>query len=493
MIRGSGILCHISSLPAPFGIGDLGSNAYKFVDFLKETGQSFLQILPLNPTESFYGNSPYHGISALAGNPLFISPEGLLNEGLISPADISDIPKFSEREVDFESVINFKKRVFDIAYNNFKVGCEFKAFVRRNSWWLEDFALFSALKRRFKDTSWGGWPKDLRDRNPSLIEAQKKELEQDILREEFLQFIFDKQWKDFKSYCNERGIHIIGDIPIYVDYDSVDVWTYPQIFKLDSNKKPIAVSGVPPDYFSSTGQLWGNPVYNWESMAENRFDFWIRRFKRMLELTDIIRIDHFRGLVAYWEVPYGEKTAMNGKWVDVPVYEFFDTLFHRFSKLAVIAEDLGVITPDVREVIRHYGFPGMKVLLFAFGDEDPHNLYLPHMYEKNSVVYTGTHDNNTALGWFETEANDREKKRFFSYVGRDVPHNLINREFIRLAMSSVSNIAIIPIQDVLGLDASSRMNTPARNTGNWQFRFTQDMLNDDIKMYLRDITHIYGR
>ena len=495
MRRVSGILLPITSLPSQFGIGDLGKGAYKFVDFLKDTKQSFWQILPLNPTESFYFNSPYHGTSAFAGNTLFISPEILFEEGLLEKGNLENLPQFSNDKVEFDKVIELKKSFFEIAFGKFKIKSlryEFEDFCLNNSSWLDDFALFRALKGRF-GVSWGDWLEELRDRNSQALNAVKGELSEEIEKVKFLQFIFDKQWKALKEYANENGVHIIGDIPFYVDYDSVDVWVHPELFKLNENRKPYAVGGVPPDCFSSTGQLWGNPVYNWDKFREDKYEWWVKRFGRALETVDIIRIDHFRGFVAYWEVKADEKTAINGEWVNVPSYDFFNTLLKRFVSLPAIAEDPGIITTDVGEVMKHFGFPGMKVLLFAFGNDNPYNPYLPHMYEKNCVVYTGTHDNNTVKGWFEKEAKEDEKLRFFKYIGKEVSVNEVNWEFIKLAMSSISDISIIPLQDILGLGEEGRMNIPGTIKDNWRFRFSENALIDSVKEKLLNLTQMYGR
>ena len=495
MRRVSGILLPITSLPSQFGIGDLGKGAYKFVDFLKDTKQSFWQILPLNPTESFYFNSPYHGTSAFAGNTLFISPEILFEEGLLEKGNLENLPQFSNDKVEFDKVIELKKSFFEIAFGKFKIKSlryEFEDFCLNNSSWLDDFALFRALKGRF-GVSWGDWLEELRDRNSQALNAVKGELSEEIEKVKFLQFIFDKQWKALKEYANENGVHIIGDISFYVDYDSVDVWVHPELFKLNENRKPYAVGGVPPDCFSSTGQLWGNPVYNWDKFREDKYEWWVKRFGRALETVDIIRIDHFRGFVAYWEVKAEEKTAINGEWVNVPSYDFFNTLLKRFVSLPAIAEDPGIITTDVGEVMKHFGFPGMKVLLFAFGNDNPYNPYLPHMYEKNCVVYTGTHDNNTVKGWFEKEAKEDEKLRFFKYIGKEVSVNEVNWEFIKLAMSSISDISIIPLQDILGLGEEGRMNIPGTIKDNWRFRFSENALIDSVKEKLLNLTQMYGR
>ena len=494
--RTSGILLHISSLSSPFGIGDMGPEAYRFVDFLVEAKQSFWQILPLNPTERIYGNSPYHSISAIAGNPLLISPELLVQNNFLTKENCEPTPKGATGRVDYDIIVPYKKRLFTIASEHFAKAedrDEYERFCSENASWLEDFALFVALKAHFDGKAWNQWPPEARDRQPDALGTFKEKLHEAIERQKFLQYLFSRQWFALKEYCNEKGVQIIGDIPIYVDYDSVDVWTHPETFKLDAEGKPEAVAGVPPDYFSATGQLWGNPVYRWDILKQRGFDWWIRRMGHTLNLFDVVRIDHFRGLVAYWEVPAGEQTAVNGQWVEAPVYDFFDGLRAQFPSLPVIAEDLGVITPDVREVMQHFELPGMKVLLFAFGEDNPMHPYLPHTYEKNTVVYTGTHDNNTVRGWFEREAKPKDKKRLFRYLGRKTSPQEIPWELIRLAMMSVANLAIIPMQDILGLGAEARMNRPATGDGNWEWQLVPGELTPALVEKLRAMTQIYGR
>jgi 4-alpha-glucanotransferase len=494
--RKSGILLHLTSLPSPYGIGDMGPEAYRFTDFLAEAKQSFWQILPLNPTERVYGNSPYHSISAFAGNPLIISPELLVQDGFLATADCEPLPTGPIGRVDYENIVPYKEKVFNTAYDRFtKVQDHdaYKTFCAENISWLDDFSLFVALKGHFQGKAWNQWPPEVRDRQPEALQSMIEDLHDTIEQEKFLQYFFFRQWFALKGYCNEKGIRIIGDIPIYVDYDSVDVWTHPETFKLDAEGKPEAVAGVPPDYFSATGQLWGNPVYRWDILKQRGFDWWIRRMGHTLNLFDVVRIDHFRGLVAYWEVPAGEQTAIHGRWVEAPVYDFFDGLRAQFPSLPVIAEDLGVITPDVREVMQHFELPGMKVLLFAFGEDNPMHPYLPHTYEKNTVVYTGTHDNNTVRGWFEREAKPKDKKRLFRYLGRKTSPQEIPWELIRLAMMSVANLAIIPMQDILGLGAEARMNRPATGDGNWEWQLVPGELTPALVEKLRAMTQIYGR
>ncbi|MFH2012124.1 MAG: 4-alpha-glucanotransferase [Pseudomonadota bacterium] len=494
--RGSGILLHISSLPSSFGIGDLGSWAYRFVDFLAEAKQSFWQILPLNPTEPIYANSPYHSISVFAGNPILISPEHLVSEGFLDKKDIEPLPNFPEERVNYQEVVVYKKRLFSLAYKSFKEGGnnhEYNKFSQDNSHWLTDFALFLSLKDHLSGKLWSEWPYEIRDRKSETLEQLKETLFDNIEFYKFLQYIFFKQWLSLKLYCNQKDIHIIGDIPFYVEYDSAELWTNPDIFKLDGEKRPCAVAGVPPDYFSETGQLWGNPVYQWDALKERNYDWWSKRISHNLKYFDLVRVDHFRGFVGYWEVPAGECTAMNGRWVEAPGENLFNTLLRKFPYLPMIAEDLGVITPDVREVMNRFDFLGMKVLLFAFGNDISTNPYIPHNIVQNCVIYTGTHDNNTVRGWFEKEASFEEKKRLFQYLGHEVSVEDINWEMIRLAMMSVANIAIFPMQDILGLGEMARMNRPSTTQGNWIWRLLPEQLTPDLYAKLLEVTEIYGR
>ncbi len=493
--RGSGILLHITSLPSPFGIGDLGPDAYRFVDFLSETKQHFWQILPLTTTDLLYGNSPYGSISAYAGNPLLVSPSLMVRDGLLTEEDIFPLTDFTKNKVNYEKVTNYKEKLFDLAYERFKMRTdfEFQDFCKENSQWLEDYALFVALKGYLNKGIWSMWRPEIRDREEETLKTLKKLLHDKIEKEKFIQYLFFKQWLSLKRYCNQRDITVIGDVPIYVNYDSVDLWSNPGIFKLNDKKQPYVVAGVPPDYFSETGQLWGNPVYDWGRLKDRGYDWWIHRIEHNLRLFDLIRIDHFRGFVAYWEVRAGEKTAINGRWAKAPAEDFFGKLKERFAPLPIIAEDLGLITPDVREVMDTFGLPGMRVLLFAFGEDNPENPYLPHNVVPNCVFYTGTHDNNTIKGWFEREARDEDKKRLFSYIGREISLEGINWEMIKLVMRSDANTAIFPMQDVLGLGEDARMNRPATSKGNWLWRYSSDEITPSIKERLKEMTEIYGR
>lgn len=493
--RGSGILLHLTSLPSRFGIGDMGPWAYRFADFLAETRQSYWQILPLTPPNPYH-YSPYHSPSAFAGNPLLISPEWLVRDGYIEEPEITQAPEFSPDRVDFPAVISFKRRMLDKAFTRFRkeeASQEYLVFCRDHGGWLEDFALFSALSGHRPEDTWCDWPADLRDRHPQALDSARIDLAEAIEKVKFFQFLFFRQWSALKRYANDRGIHVIGDIPVYVDYNSADVWANPELFRLDENKRPVVVAGVPPDYFSATGQLWGHPIYDWQALQQTGYEWWLSRIQHTMALCDINRIDHFRGLVAFWEVPAQDDTALNGRWVDVPVCDFFHAVLKRFAALPIIAEDLGVITADVREMIRYLGFPGMKILLFAFGSDLASHPYAPHNMDKNCIVYTGTHDNNTVRGWFDNEATDDEKNRLFQYLGREVTPEALPWEMIRLGMMSPANTAIFPLQDLMGLGQEARMNLPSQKPGNWLWRFSPEMLTREIADRLRDMTIIYGR
>lgn len=495
--RGSGILLHITSLPSSYGIGDLGAWSYKFADFLAETKQGFWQILPLNPTDPAHGNSPYYSASAFASNTLLISPEIMAKNGMIEEKDLEPLPSFNDERIDYHNTTVYKKKLFCHTYERFKEKSsnqyEYERYCTENAYWLEDFALFITMKAHFHGQVWSEWPLEIRDRKPESLQMLKRQHQVRIEMEKFLQFIFFQQWSSLKNYCNLRGIQLIGDIPIYVCYDSADVWANPELFKLDENKRPSFVAGVPPDYFSKTGQLWGNPVYRWDQLKETGYTWWIQRMKHNLNLFDMVRVDHFRGFAAYWEVPSSEKTAVNGRWIEAPAENFFSTLFKHFPYPPIIAEDLGVITSDVREIMYRFEFPGMKVLQFAFGSDLPTNPYAPHNYIKNCVVYAGTHDNNTTRGWFEREISGEDKERLFRYLGHEVSPQDISWEFIRLAMMSVANLVITPMQDILGLGEEARMNRPSTSEGNWQWRLLPSQLTPAIVQKSRKMTEIYGR
>ena len=494
--RSSGILLHPTSHPGRYGIGELGREAYQFIDFLAQSGQKLWQILPLGPTG--YGNSPYMSFSAIAGNHLLISLDLLREKNLLSDADFEDIPDFPLDQVDFERLIAWKIPLLRKAASNFVKGSDtilykqFAGFCGGNADWLEDYALFMALSHAYPGKVWMEWPTEIRERHWGALETPKQELQEEIFLHKFLQFEFFEQWLALKRYANSLGIEIIGDIPIYVSHNSADVWANPQVFRLDPQTgNPLEVAGVPPDYFSATGQLWGNPLYNWDHLKNTGFDWWVRRLKAVLSLVDIIRIDHFRGLEAYWAVAFGQENAINGRWLKAPGYDLFNTIGARLGKLPIIAEDLGDIDQAVLDFRDHFAFPGMKILHFAFGG-DAGNPYLPFNVERNCVIYTGTHDNNTTVGWFQDNANDYEKARLYQYLGAPSGQG-VAWDLIRLAYSSVANQAIVPLQDVLSLGSDARMNTPSVAEGNWSWRYRQEALTGEYSERLRDLVNLFGR
>ena len=494
--RVSGILLHPTSLPSPFGIGDLGKYAYEFIDFLADAGQQIWQILPLGPTG--YGNSPYLCYSALAGNPLLISPEKLIEDGCLTQADIANLPDFSLDKVDYDLAIATKIPLLKKAALNFQEAASpssqksFQDFCDRHRDWLDDYSLFMALKEANNGQSWYQWQPDIRERQLAAIASWQEKLKDKIFFHKFVQYQFFRQWQKLKQYANKKGVSIFGDIPIYVAHDSVDVWANPKIFRLDKKTGAAALmAGVPPDYFSETGQLWGNPVYNWEELEKNNFQWWIKRVEGTLEYVDIIRIDHFRGFEAFWAVPQGETTAMKGKWLKAPGEKFFKLLAKKLGNLPIVAEDLGVITPEVEALRDQFSFPGMKILHFAF-DSDRANAFLPFNFtNRNCVVYTGTHDNDTTVGWFKSR-DPEAQKRVIDYLGC-LCNDGIHWGLIRLAMSSVANTAILPFQDVLGLGTDTKMNTPSTVEGNWEWRCRSEAFNQELASYLRHLTYIYGR
>jgi 4-alpha-glucanotransferase len=494
--RACGILLPIFSLPSPYGIGDLGADAYRFVDFLSRSGQNLWQVLPLHPTSPHLGNSPYASDSAFAANPLLISPQKLVEAGYLLENELADVPDFDTQRADYPGVIAFKYKILTAAFKRFTGNGphnDFDNFCMEQSSWLDDYTLFAALKEAHGGKVWTDWPQELRDRNPAALENARREFAETIQRFKFYQFLFFRQWAGLKTYCHEKDVSVIGDIPIYVDFDSADAWSNQGIFKLGEDRRPTHVAGVPPDYFSKTGQLWGNPVYNWETLRSTGFDWWVRRLEHMFALYDIVRIDHFRGLIAYWEVPAENDTAVHGTWVPVPHEEFFKRLKNRFDGLPIIAEDLGTITDDVRAALKNYGLPGMKLLLFAFGEDNPEHPYLPYNFEPNCVVYTGTHDNNTARGWFDSEASPEDIERLALYAGQEVAAENVHHILIRLAYASVAKWAVLPLQDLIGLGEEARINLPATLNGNWSWRFVESELTDDVAEEIRTMAITYGR
>lgn len=491
--RQSGLLVHPTSFPGRFGIGDLGPAAYQWLDFLVRAKQQVWQILPLGPTG--YGDSPYQCFSAFAGNPYLISPELLLQDGLLTEAELSG-PHLSTDYVDYGPVIEWKLALLNHIYRRFADGAaqhlrpEFDAFVTANASWLEDFALFMALKDENGGRIWNEWDPALALREKKALTAARKRLTAEIDNHRFRQFLFFRQWNNVRAYANQHGIQIVGDIPFYVAIDSADVWQNPGLFHLDDTGKPTLVAGVPPDYFSATGQLWGNPLYRWEIHKMQQFSWWVERIRATLTMIDIVRIDHFRAFWDYWEIPASAPTAETGEWRLGPQDEFFHVMRAALGdNLPIIAEDLGEINPEVFGLRDRFNLPGMKILQFAWAG-DATDKFLPHNYNQNCVVYTGTHDNDTTRGWYAS-APEHERdhlRRYLRTDGSDIAWDLI-----RLAWSSTANLAVVPFQDILNLGPEARMNTPGKASGNWQWRYRPESLSDWAADHLREITDLYGR
>lgn len=488
--RGCGVLLHPTSLPGDGGIGSLGKEARRFVDLLAEMGMSYWQVLPLTPPAC--GNSPYSAFSAFAGNPLLIDLDQIVLDG-----DLSEIGTYEDSRgssVDFEAATEYKLKLLQLAGTNFFANeisparQEFWDFCNTTPW-LHNYALFMALKQRYKGKSWDKWPTGFALLTPEKYEKASVEMGAEIGVQKYIQWQFFRQWSGLRRYAAEKGIAIIGDIPIFVGYDSADVWSHRELFLLNLKGKPTAVAGVPPDYFSNTGQLWGNPLYNWITMAEQNYSWWVERFRTMFGLFDVIRVDHFRGFEAAWHVPAGEKTAVNGRWVRAPGTEMFDRVFAVLGRLPIIAEDLGLISSEVLALRDRYGFPGMKIEQFAF-DSDSLNPYLPHNHEKNSVVYSGTHDNDTTTGWYDSLAAS-QRKRVSLYVG--CGEDKAVEGIVRTVLMSVADTAVIPFQDLLRLGSQARMNIPGTAHGNWGWRFSWDMVPSDLATVLRAQVECYGR
>lgn len=494
--RSSGILMHISSLHGNFGIGSMGKEAYEFVDFLVSAGQGYWQILPLGHTS--YGDSPYQCFSAFAGNPHFIDFEILRNEGLLEEEDYKDKNFGDDPErVDYGLIFELRNGILKKAYENFKNNAlkvyqefKYKRFKEENKFWLEDYSLYMAIKEHFGLVSWQEWDEDIKNREEKALKRYKEELKDEIEYYNFIQFIFFKQWNELKEYANYNGIKIIGDIPIYVAEDSADMWSNPKMFKVDEDNTPKFVAGCPPDAFAITGQLWGNPIYDWDAMDEDDYKWWILRIRESLKLYDMVRIDHFRGFESYWQVPYGDKTAENGKWVKGPGIKLFNAIKEALGDVNIIAEDLGFMTNEVIEFRNETGFPGMKVLQFAFGGEDSTDL--PHNYINNSVAYTGTHDNDTVLGWFKNSTSKKEIKKAKEYLSLNEEDG-VSFGFIRGIWRSVSFLSIATMQDLLGLGSEARMNIPSTLGGNWEWRIKSGQLTNDLAKKMYDLTKLYGR
>ncbi|WP_018614233.1 4-alpha-glucanotransferase [Segetibacter koreensis] len=496
--RAAGILLHISSLPSAFGIGDMGPEAILFADFLNRSKQKYWQLLPLNPTEQGQGHSPYSSISSRAGNILLISPKVLAKDGLLDTKELEQYYLPQEGKTLFNEVERIKAEIFEKAWQNYQQGKghqfkkDFEKFCEKEAHWLDDFALYMVLKQENGGKPWFEWPEEFKLRDKKALHTLVSENKEAIKKIKWLQFIFSKQWKDLKAYCNNKGIHFFGDLPFYISYDSVDVWSNRHLFSLDEEGNMIGMAGVPPDAFSDDGQLWGMPVFRWDVLKKHHYDWWIGRFKKNIELFDLLRLDHFRAFADYWEVPANEKTAKNGKWKPGPGADFFRAVKKALGDLPFIAEDLGEINDAVYELRDEFDFPGMKVLMFAFGDDMPKSPHIPHNYSENFIAYTGTHDNNTMRGWYRQEGN-KYHHQIEQYVGKQLTEDDIHIEMARLAYASVANIAILPIQDVLGIDELGRINTPASGENNWEWRLIPHQVTIDAENRLREWTIMYNR
>jgi 4-alpha-glucanotransferase len=491
--RSSGVLLHPTSLPGPFGMGDLGATSYHFIEWLAVAGQKLWQMLPLGPVGM--GDSPYMCLSAFAGEPMLIDLQELADRGWLAQKELQDVPQFNQSKVHYGDVKSFRMGKLRTASEQFFAKNsktemdDFHSFCKKQKAWLEDYALFMSLIRKYNGAEWSTWDADLVKRTPAAMKKIRKELEGEINFWEFTQWCFFRQWFALKRYANDRSVKIVGDIPIFIAYQSADVWANQHLFHLDKNMKPIVVAGVPPDYFSVTGQRWGNPLYDWKAMHEEHYSWFIERIKTTLELVDIVRIDHFRGFAGYWEIPASEATAEKGRWVKGPGAKLFDAIEKKLGKMPIIAEDLGEITPDVIQLRDRYGFPGMRILQFAFAGDTKNN-FLPHNYISNTVVYSGTHDNDTTIGWFNT-ATEREREFVKKYVGTDGRE--IHWDLIRIASQSAADMAVFPLQDVLGLGTEARMNMPGHALGNWAWRFTWDQVQSWHALKLYEISALTNR
>lgn len=503
--RESGILLHITSLPGRYGMGDLGPGARAFADTLVDMGQHLWQILPHGLTG--YGDSPYQSFSTFAGNPLFISFDMLVEDGLLHQWHLDRFPKFPEDNVDYGAVIPARTAILRTVCRTFERHASqaqkqaFTEFCERNKDWLEDFALFMALKEAHNLEPWHTWEPELVRREPSALAHARKHYRTAIRNAKILQWIFDDQWHRFRLYCRDRGIKIIGDIPIFVAHDSADAWAHPELFYIEPDGRCSVVAGVPPDYFSATGQLWGNPLYRWDVHKAQDYAWWAARLRKIFQMVDIVRIDHFRGFAGYWEIPGDAETAINGRWVPGPGADLFHALKRHLGEMNIIAEDLGVITPDVDALRDQFHLPGMRVLQFAFGNDAKASEYRPESYPPNCCVYTGTHDNDTTVGWFRSEPGegstrsreeiDAERRAILEYLKSDGSE--IQWDLIALALRSNANTAVFPMQDLLGLGTEARMNVPGTKSGNWRWRFQSDMLTPELKQRLRQLTEETGR
>ena len=490
--RSSGILLHITSLPSKYGVGDFGPSAFEFVDLLKQAGQTYWQILPINPTS--FGNSPYSCTSAFAISPLFVSPEFMVRDGFLEENELEVDLECSPHHVQYSPVLDFKISLLTKSYTRFSRRVdknEYDKFCAANSYWLEDFCLFTVLKKHFGGHSWSEWPGGIKTRN--TVERYLERMGELVEQEKYFQFVLFRQWAELQEYCRNSGIQIFGDVSLYVNHDSADVWAYPEFFKLDQEMNPVVVAGVPPDYFSATGQRWGNPVFDWNTLRENDYLWWLERLKHSLSLFDLVRIDHFRGFLAAWEIPASDSTAENGRWQECPGVDFFSRMLKEFESIPVVAEDLGVITQDVKDAMIQFQFPGMKLLIFAFDGDISQNPYAPDNHVKNCILYTGTHDCNTVRGWFEEELSIEGKANLENILGKKVDENTVAEEMMILAMGSIANTVILPMQDVLSLGSKTRMNCPGIAENNWEWRLLPGQWSSDDAEKLAAMTKSYSR
>lgn len=497
--RASGVLCHPTSFPGPYGIGELGKEARAFIDWLARAGQRYWQVMPLGPTG--YGDSPYQSFSAFAGNPYLISLEALREGGLLLESDFDAVPDFDPNRVDFGLQYIWRNQMLDRAFAHFEAGAgsdalhaEVDAFREREADWLADYALFTAIKAEQGGLAWNAWPLPLRNREPGAMQEARTRLARETCRVGFIQYLFFRQWEALRAYAAEHGVRIIGDIPIFVAMDSADAWANPELFYFDEEGQPTVVAGVPPDYFSETGQLWGNPLYRWDVMEEQGFAWWVRRMRGCMRLYDVVRIDHFRGFAGYWEIPWPAETAIQGRWVPAPGHALFEVLARETRGFDVIAEDLGLITPDVEELRDAFSLPGMAVLQFAFGGGDfSVNAFLPHNLKENQVVYTGTHDNDTTRGWWQ-KADEMERHNYRVYTSSDPSEESFAWALTNVAFGSRAKLAVVPLQDLLNLGSEARMNLPGTlGHHNWTWRYRPEMLTDDLAGRLRALTELTGR
>lgn len=491
--RTCGILLPLSSLPGGWGIGDLGPESRRFVDFLSRSGQRIWQMLPLSETDGAMGNSPYSSSSAFAGSRLYISPDDLVERGLLTAEEIGAAPAFPSDRVDYRAVRRHRKRLLERAFSRFSPTRDYEEFLEAQSYWVFDYALFAAMKTRTEGSSWESWPDDLKKREIREMARARFFLTEEIDRALFEQFMFFESMKRLRRECDEKGVELLGDLPIYVNYDSADVWAHQEFFQLDQDLVPTRVAGVPPDYFSKTGQLWGNPLYDWEELERDNFSWWIRRLEHSLSLFHLVRIDHFRGLLGYWAVPYGDRTAERGEWRSARPEAFFGELRKSLPGRCFLAENLGVITPDVTETMERMDFPGMAVLQFGFSGDARDNPHAPHNYAANLAAYSGTHDNNTVMGWYREDATAAERLALAEYAGRTPADEEVPETMVRLVLSSVAELAVIPLQDHLGLGSEARINMPSTPSGNWEWRARKGHFSEELARRLKRLAEIYGR